>query len=250
MERLERRRALEPADGHGQHPRHRRLPGHRSHAARAGGHRAHRGGLPADLPRQQGLHQPAAQVQRHHHRLPRELHGTRDPGHLDDAGRPHDRGRRRGGLQPRRRRQAGLGRPDVRHAARRLRPAGGGGRGLRRHRPHLPGPRPARGAQQGPAGLPDRGVGRATLPRRAGGTAEAPAAAGRPRGALDADHGPRRHLPPEAAGTELRGPQDAGGSGDRRSAVRAGAAVGGRTGGASCASRRCRTSSFPTCRTR
>ena len=41
---------------------------------RAGGHRSHRGGLPADLSRQQGLHQPAAQVQRHHHGLPRELH--------------------------------------------------------------------------------------------------------------------------------------------------------------------------------
>ena len=134
------RRAVQLADGDGQHPRHHRLSGDRPHSQRARRHRGNRGGVPEDLPGQPGVHELAAQVQRHDHRMPRQLHDRGDPGHRDDA--RHRRGRRRG-LQRRRGWQARLGRPDLRHAARCLRDSRGSCRGVCRHRPHLSRPRTA-----------------------------------------------------------------------------------------------------------
>ena len=91
-------------------------------------------------------------------------------------------------------------------------------------RAHLSRPRTARGAQQVAAGLPDRRVGRGALPQGARGAPGPAAAPRRPRRARRGHERPHRRLPPAAAGTELRGAQDAGGTGQRRSAPRAGAA--------------------------
>jgi dissimilatory sulfite reductase (desulfoviridin) alpha/beta subunit len=68
---------------------------------------------------------------------PDDCHDGRDPGHRGEARPRHQRGRRGRPLQPRRRRQAGLWRPDVRDPARRVRPALGGGRGRVRREPDL-----------------------------------------------------------------------------------------------------------------
>ena len=156
-------------------------------------------------------------------------------------------GRRRGcRFQRGRRRQAGLGRARLRHAARRLRPPRGGGRRVRGDRAPLPRPRPARGAQQGAARLPDRRVGGGAVPRGARGAAGPPAPPRRAAMPAARTHErPCRRLPPAAAGAELRGAQDAGGTRHRRSAPRAGAARRVRTAAASCASRPRRTCCIP-----
>ena len=155
-------------------------PRRRPDAARAARrHAGHRRVQRAD-PRQPRVHQPAAQVQRHHHRLPGELLPRRDAGHRPGAGLPRA-GRPAGQrLQRARRRQARLRRLSA--GARRSTCSCGredaaalcaeitrifrdhGCRGQREPRP---------------AGVPDRGSRHRLVPRRAGAPL-GPAAARRP----------------------------------------------------------------------
>ena len=152
-------------------------------------------------------------------------------------GRRRDRRAQRGGG-----RQAGLGRAALRHRARRLRPAGGGRRGLRRHRPPLPRPRAAGVAEQVSAGLPPGRVGRrprfrAALEARLGRAA----AAGRARRAHHRRRRPRRDLPPARARAQLRGAQDARWAASPATSSSSWRAWPRCTGAASSASRRGRT---------
>ena len=220
-----RRRAGHAADRHGQHPQHHRLPRVRPHAERGAGRLPGGPGLHRDVRGEQGLHEPAAEVQRRHHRLPRELHPLRDPGHRAGAGGEDLRPRRGEGLQRARRRQERLRRLPGGLVARRVRAAGGGGRDLQRDRAGVPRPRLPRRAQQDPPGLPDRRVGRGAVPRGGGGAGGAAAREGGRGPASRPVHRPRRGLPPEAARAELRGAARSGGARHRRSAPRAGPPV-------------------------
>ncbi len=68
------------ADRHGQHPERDRLSGGRADAARAVRCLAGRARVHRHVPEKQGLHEPAAQVQRRHQRVPRALHARRVAG--------------------------------------------------------------------------------------------------------------------------------------------------------------------------
>ena len=95
----------------------------RPDAARAVRRLAGRARVHADVPAEQGVHEPAAQVQRRHQRLHRALHARRVAGPGADAG--HQGGRRQKGrrVQRRGRRQDGIRRLPNRLAARHLRRA-------------------------------------------------------------------------------------------------------------------------------
>ena len=97
--------------------------------------------------RQQGVHEPAAEVQRRHQRVHRALHACRVAGPGADAGREDGRRPDASRLQRRGRRQDGIGRLPDRVAARHLRRAERGGGALPRDRVAVPRPRIARGAQ-------------------------------------------------------------------------------------------------------
>ena len=220
-----RRRAGHAADRHGQHPQHHRLPRLRPHPQRGAGRLAGGPGLHRDVRGEQGLHEPAAEVQRRHHRLPRELHPLRDPGHRAGPGGEEPAARRGEGLQRARRRQERLGRLPGGLVPRRVRAAGRGGGGLQRDRAGVPRPRRPRRAQQDPALLPARVVGRGEVPRGGGGAGGAAAREGRRGPAARPVDRPRRGVPPEAARAELRRPARPGGARHRRSAPRAGPPV-------------------------
>ena len=151
-----------------------RLSGRRPDAARAVRRLAGRARVHRHVPAQQGVHEPAAEVQRRHHRLHRALHARRVAGPGADAGGQDDRRRARSRASTcwsaARWDRAATASPSPLDVF--VRPEEAAELCAHDHA-DLPRPRLARGAQPGAAGVSDRRVGRradsgAELQRRVG----------------------------------------------------------------------------------